>query len=140
MLYVSHLFLFQACVNGDGGNGSFSESGFSPQEEGVAEFKLWSPTAHSDPYELTNCALNSIKSRYYVLHDFKIKSVKYFLWHFFFFWRKTTEKHEIEEEVDLQCLVSSILDEGDDIQNGFYNTGYVKYHSVELGVRGGGGE
>ncbi|XP_019722093.1 uncharacterized protein moto [Hippocampus comes] len=92
-------FYGQACVNGDGGNSSFSESGFSPQEEGVAEFKLWSPTAHSNPYELTNCALNSIKSR------------------------KTTEKHEIEEEVDLQCLVSSILDEGDEIQSGFYNRG-----------------
>ncbi|XP_051904373.1 uncharacterized protein moto [Hippocampus zosterae] len=92
-------FYGRSCVNDDAGNSSFSESGFSPQEEGVAEFKLGSPTAHSDPYELMNCALNNIKSR------------------------KTTEKHEIEEEIDLQRLVSSILDGGDEIQSGFYNSG-----------------
>ncbi|XP_061604698.1 uncharacterized protein moto [Phyllopteryx taeniolatus] len=89
--------LHRQAVNGSGGNTSVSKPGFHPQEKGVAEFKLWSPNGHSDPYELRNCALNSVKSR------------------------KNTVKNEIEEEVDLQFLVSNILDEGNDTQSGFYN-------------------
>ncbi|XP_077414632.1 uncharacterized protein moto [Vanacampus margaritifer] len=82
---------------GGGGTTSVYKPGFCTQEERVVEFKLWSPNGHSDLLELSNCALNSIRSR------------------------KNTEKNENMEEVELQCLVSNILDEDDDIQSGFYN-------------------
>ncbi|XP_061701604.1 uncharacterized protein moto isoform X2 [Syngnathoides biaculeatus] len=70
-----------------------SASTFHWQEKGAAEFKRWSPGGHSDPSELMNCPLNT---------------------------KNNAEKNEIEE-VDLQFLVSNILDEGDDTQSGFCN-------------------
>ncbi|KAM9784869.1 uncharacterized protein moto isoform 2-T3 [Syngnathus typhle] len=85
-------FIGQARVNGNDGSTSVSSLGFSPQEEEVAEFKLWSPSGHSDTNELSNCAWLSNWSR------------------------NDTEKNEIDE-VALQCLVANILDEGDNIQS-----------------------
>ncbi|XP_077383049.1 uncharacterized protein moto isoform X2 [Festucalex cinctus] len=97
LLFSSHV---QGSFNGGGGEVTTSvyKPGFWPQEEGVAEFKLWSSNGHSDLHELSNCALNSIRSR------------------------KNTERNE-NEEVELQCLVSNILDEGDEIQGRFNNRG-----------------
>ncbi|XP_049601432.1 uncharacterized protein moto isoform X2 [Syngnathus scovelli] len=85
-------FIGQARVNGNDGSTSVSSLGFSPQEEEVAEFKLRSPSGHSDTNELSNCAQLSIWSR------------------------NDTKNNEIDE-VDLQCLVANILDEGHNIQS-----------------------
>ncbi|XP_057717413.1 uncharacterized protein moto isoform X2 [Corythoichthys intestinalis] len=76
-------------------------AGLWAQEEGVPEFKLWSSNGHGDPYELRNCTRNSILGR------------------------DCIAKYELEEDEDddLQGLVSSILDEGDDNESGFYKVG-----------------
>ncbi|XP_077590620.1 uncharacterized protein moto [Stigmatopora nigra] len=91
-LFPTTMINGQMKFNGGDGNTSISMPGLLAQEEEVAEFKLWSSNGRADPNELRNCALNSILTREYPAKN---------------------EQKKDKEEDELQCLVSNILDEGD---------------------------